>query len=334
MNKKLIAAAVAAGLAAPMAASADMKISGRVAQDLVFSSDAEDTRSLADWGHARLQFDGSQEAGAVTMYARVALDARTRTNSGTSPAFNDPGDVRPSPRYRDVYVGVRGGFGAIQAGRMPGALKNIEKDPYIATFLEARNTSGVGGGNLGSSSFIDDLLQYSNSFGNVNLVLQYNPTTDALGEDNEHIGAALSGDFGAVRAWVGFNNGNDPAANGATASDDVGDVVKVGASTGFGALTVTAQYEMRDSDVGDQVPQPGDRIFLMGDMDLGGGLSANVAFGMNDRDDLDDDANWYRLAVSKSLTKGATVYAGVTQQEVFGAGDDITNFGVGGTLRF
>lgn len=329
MNKKLIAAAVAAGLAAPMAASADMKISGRVAQDLVFSGNGEDTRDLADWGHGRLQFDGSQEAGAVTMYGRVAVDARRATNSGVG---NDPTGVKGNPTYRDVYVGVRGGFGAVQAGRMAGALKNIEKDPYIATFLEARNTNGVGGGAYGSSSFIDDMLQYSNSFGGLNFVAQYNPTTDDLGEDNEDMAIALSGDFGAVRAWAGWNNAG---------SDDIGDVVKVGASTSFGAIKVTAQYEMRDDDlnapqlVDPDAPnrQPGDRIFLMGDMDFGGGLSGNVAFGMRDDEAADDEFNWYRVAVAKSLTKGATVYAGVTSQEAV-TGDDTTNFGVGATLRF
>lgn len=321
MNKKLIAAAVAAGLAAPMAASADMKISGRVAQDLVFSSGVEDTRRLADWGHGRLQFDGSQEAGAVTMYARIATDMRVKKSSGTSEGGQPAGSA---VSYRDVYVGIRGGFGAIQAGRMAGALKNIEKDPYIATFLEARNTSGVAGGAYGSSSFVDDLLQYSNSFGGLDFVAQYNPTTDDAGDDNEDMAVAVSGNFGAVRAWAGMNTAGNK---------DSGEVVKVGASTDVGNIKLTAQYEMRDEDA-PAVPNAGDRIFLMGDMDFGGGLSANLAFGMLDTD-AGNDTNWYRLAVAKSLTKGATVYAGVVNQEEAAAnGDDVTNFGVGATLRF
>lgn len=331
MKKKLIAVAVAAGMATPMVASADLTISGRVSQDLVFSTHDEDTRSLADWGQARLQFDFTQDAGPVTAYGRAAVDHRRSRESGSDAASAPTGTNRAGgPTYREVYAGIRGDFGAIQAGRMAGALKNLEKDPYIATFLEARNTSGVGGGAYGSSSFVDDLLQYSKSFGNVNLVLQYNPTTDATGREVKDRAAVLSGSFGAVRAWVGWNNGGNAAAR---TNDNDADVVKVGASMAFGALDITAQYETRDDDA----DQNGDRIFLMANMDFGGGLSGNFAFGMLDEDDaslVDDETNWYRLAVNKTLTKGADVYAGVTHQESSTAADDVTNFGVGVTVKF
>lgn len=310
----LIAAGVAAILAAPVstAVAADVKFSGRVALDLVFEDEVESTRSLSDNGTARFQIDASQEAGSVTMFGRLALDMRDRVKSD--------GQTRFGPEYRDRYIGIKGGFGSLQAGRMAGALKNAEKDPYITTFLQARSTVAVAGGKYGSNSFIDDLLQYSYDFGAMGITLQYNPTTDSTGNSINDAAIMVTGKLGGVDLWAGWNNAGD--------SDN--DNAKIGARTKLGKFAVTAQYEMRDGWVsGSNARVFGDRVFLMGDLPFDGGYSGNAAFGSN----LDSDDTWYRLAMTKALAKNAKVYTGVTFTSA-DVGEDETLFGFGGELRF
>jgi len=309
-----IAAGVAAVLAMPVTAAvgAEVKFSGRVALDLVLEDDDDNTRSLSDNGTARFQIDASQEAGEVTMFGRLALDMRDRVKSD--------GQTRFGPEYRDRYVGIRGNFGAVQAGRMAGALKNLEKDPYITTFLQARNTVAVAGGSYGSNSFVNDLLQYSNTFGGVNLVVQYNPTTDANGDSVNDAAFLLSGKIGGADVWAGWNNAGD--------SDN--ENAKVGARMKIAKVAFTAQYEMRDGYVdGGPSNVRGDRVFLMGDLPFANGLSGNAAAAAN----LDSDDSWYRLALNKALAKNAKLYTGVTFTNVDN-GDNETLFGVGGELRF
>jgi hypothetical protein len=310
----LIAAGVAAILAAPVssALAADVKFSGRVALDLVFEDEVESTRSLSDNGTARFQIDASQEAGDLVMFGRIALDMRDRVKSD--------GQTRFGPEYRDRYIGIKGGFGSLQAGRMAGALKNAEKDPYITTFLQARNTIAVAGGKYGSNSFVDDLLQYSYDFGAVGMMIQYNPTTDSAGDSVNDAAVMFTGKLGGFDLWAGWNNAGD--------SDN--DNVKVGARTKFGEFAVTAQYEMRDGWVsGSAANLFGDRVFLMGDLPFANGYSGNAAFGSN----LDSDDTWYRLAMTKALAKNAKAYTGVTFTSA-DVGEDETLFGVGAELRF
>lgn len=313
MHKRnvLMAAAIAAAFAMP-ATAAEVKFSGRVALDLVVEDAEETTRSWSDNGTARFQIDASQEAGDLVMFGRIALDMRDRVKSD--------GQTRFGPEYRDRYIGIRGKFGSLQAGRMAGALKNAEKDPYITTFLQARDTIAVGGGKYGSNSFVDDLLQYSYDFGAVDITLQYNPTTDSAGDSVNDAAVLVTGTFGGVDLWAGWNN----------AGDSGNDNAKLGGSTKFGKFALTAQYEMRDGyDDGDAANLFGDRVFLMGDLPFGNGYSTNAAFGSN----LDSDDTWFRLALNKALAKNAKIYTGVTMTD-FDAGEDETLYGVGAELRF
>lgn len=309
-----IAAGIAAVLAMPVSAAmaAEVKFSGRVALDLVIADDDDNTRSLTDNGTARFQIDASQEAGDVVMFGRLALDMRDRVKSD--------GQSRFGPEYRDRFVGIRGALGSVQAGRMAGVLKNVEMDPYITTFLEARNTVAVGGGVYGSQSFVNDLIQYSNTLGGVGITVQYNPTTDDAGNSVNDAAILLTGKVGGADLWAGWNN----------AADSGNENAKVGARMKLAKVAFTAQYEMRDGYVdGGPANVRGDRLFLMGDMPFANGLSGNGAIGAN----FDSDDTWFRLALNKAFAKNAKIYTGVTFTNV-DDGDNLTLFGVGGELRF
>lgn len=327
MNKKIIAIAIASALAAPVA-MADVKVSGRVGahfasisdEGVLNTADADDAKlhgfnaveagdvvgeaatTLGDQGHTRLQFD----ATSGKAFARLAYDARLDK------------DLAP----REAYLGYKFGAGSVQVGRMAGALKNLEKDPYIATFLEVRGTSGAGGGAYGSNSFVDHLVQYSTKISGLAVKVQYDAGDNASVTDNEgHMAVSVMGKAGGVKWWAGMNTADDDEQN-----NDSGNV-KVGASMKFGAVKGTVQFEDTTINASDLT-----RILIMADMGLGQGASVNAALGNLTSDDI-GDSTWVRLAYAKKLNKGTTVYAGYTSSD-FDGDISYSIIGAGMTIKF
>jgi hypothetical protein len=72
---------------------------------------------------------------------------------------------------RELLVGLRGGFGAVSAGRMTTAYATAGKDPFNATFMQARGNGGMigGTGGLGNGSYVNNALGYSGKFEMVSL---------------------------------------------------------------------------------------------------------------------------------------------------------------------
>ena len=316
MNKKLIAIAVASVMAAPVA-MADINISGRVGLHLTSLSDdavLNDVRSTYDKGQTRLQFDGTSGNG----YARIA--------------YNDSSFNRT--KLRETYVGYKMGNGmSVQVGRMAGSVKNIEKDPYIATFLQTRGTAAesVTATNYGSSSFVDNVVQLSMKAGAANVKVQFDPSDNA-GPNAGHLGIAVTGKAGAVNYWAGYNNATADGAGALTTSQSN---IKVGAAMKFGAVKVSLNYTSMDTDAA--VPAAGtatDSILVMADMGFGNGLSGNVSFATRSGDVAADDATWMRLAVNKKLNKGTSMYAGFTTTDNETANTDTSEVGVGMVVKF
>ena len=352
MNKKLIAIAVASVMAAPVA-MADIKISGRVAQDLTITDTdgaADDVRGISDSGHTRLQFDGT----VGNAYARIALDERlgrgdhahdTDTPAITAADLPLAADTLTSDKTstdgktkRDSYVGYKfGGGTSVQVGRMAGAAKNLEKDPYIATFLETRSTvaNSYTGGGYGSSSFIDGLAQLKMKAGAANVTVQFGPAENT-GSNNGHIGVGVSGKAGAINYWASYNNGSADG-NSLAASYPSQSNIKVGGAMKFGKVKVTLNYTSMDKDAA--VAAEGtatDSIFVDANMGLGNGLSVNAGLATRSGDIAADDAQFIRLAVTKKLSKGVKVYGGYTTTDYDDTSKnaDTSEFGVGMLVKF
>lgn len=318
MNKKLIAIAVASVMAAP-AAMADIKISGRVGLHFttldVDAPATEDVRQWSDKGHTRIQFDGT----SGDAYARLA--------------YNDANQLRE--KMRDMYVGYKFGGGmSVQAGRMPGAVKNLEKDPYIATFLQTRGTAAESstGKGYGSSSFVDNVVQLSMKAGPANVKIQYDASENA-GPNDGHIGLSVAGKAGAVNYWAGYNNGTADGAGAATTSPSN---IKVGAAMKFGAVKVTLNYTSMDFDGVVGEGNATDSIFVGANMGFGNGLSGDVSVAVRSGDVAADDATLLRVAVMKKLSKGASVYAGLTTTDFdeASADADTSELGLGMVVKF
>lgn len=321
MNKKLIAIAVASIMAAPVA-MADVKISGRVGLD--YTSTSEDTvnndpRGFSDSGHTRLQFDGTMG----NAYARIALDerlARDQTNADQV--------------FRDNYLGYKFGNGmTLQAGRMAGAAKNIEKDPYIGTFLETRSTVALSrtGNRYGSSSFVDNILELAMKAGAAKIKIQYG-ASEYANDNNGHIGASVAGKAGAVNYWVSYNNGSADGDSTAVSYASQSNI-KVGGAMKFGKVKVSLGYSSQDPDT---VNGSTDSIFLDADMSFGNGLSGNLGYGTRSGDVAAQDAEFIRLAVMKKLNKGTSIYGGytTTDYDTAATANDTDEFGVGMVVKF
>ena len=322
MNKKLIAIAVASVMAAP-AAMADMKISGMVAQELTsldVDGAAADPMTMGDSGFTRLQFDGTMGSA----YARLARDLRGGGEAG-----------------RDQYVGYKFGGGmTVQAGTMPGVSKNIEKDPYIATFLQHRSTvANVATSNIYSSNgFVQDVLQLSMKAGAGNVKIQYGPENNdgaAGGPNDGHIGVSFTGKGAGINYFASYNNGqgdlNSPAGTTPSHSN-----IKLGGNMKFGSVKVGLMYTSQDKDAA--TPALGtatDSIFVDANFDLGNSLSANVGYATRSGDVAADDADFIRAAVMKKLNKGTSVWAGYTTTDYeAGGGADTSELGVGMVVKF
>ena len=117
MNKKIIAIAIAAAMAAPVA-MADVKMSGRVnAQYGIVSVDGATTDPMGrldDSGQGRFQID----AKSGDAYARWAIDTRYGRDNNTAGNYGRTN--------RDSYVGYKFGGVKVQYGRMGNAAKNLE----------------------------------------------------------------------------------------------------------------------------------------------------------------------------------------------------------------
>ena len=60
------------------------------------------------------------------------------------------------------------------------------------------------GGSYGSSSFINNMLQWDNKIGGGSLVVQYDPTDN--GGKKGDIGIGFKGDLGGAKVYAAYNN--------------------------------------------------------------------------------------------------------------------------------
>ena len=159
MKKSLIAAAVAAGMAASMAASADVATYAQVyvGIDSVDNGTTSVVEQDDNTGRGRLGFKTSEElGGGMTAFAKVEYQIDI---NDTIPAG---GVANSNLKQRTGIAGLKAGWGAISAGRMPGAYKmagGVTFDPFVTTALDARKT-GMAHGAYAQNGFISQMVQY------------------------------------------------------------------------------------------------------------------------------------------------------------------------------
>ena len=323
MNKKIIALAIAAAVASP-AAMADLKISGAFYGEILSKNEAAST-GISEGTASTLGFaDGGKNALNFTatsgnVYGKMGLDVGPGAGALPSGAA--------TLKYRDFFIGYKFGDASLQFGTMSGAIKNLEKDAYIATFLQTRGTAAEASTSskpYGSSGYVGNVIQYKGKVGGGTLIAQYNPGSDliaAINDDEGHMGISYAAKSAGVNWYVGYNNG---AGSDADATDETN--MKLGASMKFGTIKANLDYSTADDGASDW-----SSISIGATMDMGNGMSANVNYGMMSTDGGDPTA--LRLAVTKSLAKNAVIYAGYESLDPDG-GDSSDTIGLGMGIKF
>lgn len=209
MNKKIISMAVAAALVAPMAAQADVTVSGRAAVEMTSNA----TLGMADHGMNRIEFTGTEG----DWKAKIAFDMRQLNNATQWGG------------QRDAWISTKVGGGDLVMGRASTVVANLEGDKFIATFLQLRGAA-VDASSFGSGSFNNEVIQYKTKMGGASVGVEYVLSADSAAPytvNNGHYAVGVKGKAGSVGYYFGMNNGAGAASN-----------MKVGASMEMGGMNV------------------------------------------------------------------------------------------------
>ena len=241
MQKKLLAIAVGATLvAAPMFAQADVKIKGKIQVEFVNIDGGDELDGTSTYNSVTRQGDNNG-------MSRWLIDASKDLGNGLKAIGRYAWQMQPSNAFpavdRDQYVGLAGGFGAIVAGRLPTPYKmngGVKWDPFVATFMQARQAGGMSGSKIGHNSFVDDVVAYvMPELGGVNATFAY-----VGDEEDGHNGTYTmggTGKWGPVEVIAAYSSVNTD-----TVLDDIKQA-KVGIRYAGNGLTAAWQYEDVDT---------------------------------------------------------------------------------------
>ena len=297
MNKNLLAIAVAAAMVAGSAAvMADATVYGKIHVS-VDSMDngksggtAVDNSIYVSSNSSRLGIKGSEDLGdglsAIYQYEMTTeySDESLRGN-------------------RNAYLGLKGGFGTVMAGRIDSPFKTVgrKNDLFGDTIADTRNLTNDGG----QDARVPNVLVYANTFGAVDLAVAYMP------EDGVVDGGATSISLGFSQGPLKLAAATQTISKGSVGGANDSSATRITAGYDVGAATITALYQ-QDSDMGGVSGADGDTM----------GLGAKFKSGMNTfklayttrSNDVasgapKDDGTLLALGVDHKLGKMTSVYA-------------------------
>jgi predicted porin len=254
MNKKLIAAAVAAGLAVPAAAQAGVTPYAQVQFEIAnIDNGTTSAISVTDQQRGRVGLKGSEDLGdGLKAFAKVEVDIEGGNRDGefgSTSRTDSNGDtytVRNAFRIREVNAGLKGSFGEVSIGTVKSAYKytgGVKYDPFVTTTLEARGNGGMTGGIWGHNGFLSDAITYKNKFDNLTFWVTYSP--DERDEDGD--GQSDDGEMSASLKYSGKGFEVFVATVDNNRSLSSYDSTKFGGQWKGGAHKVSAQIESTSS---------------------------------------------------------------------------------------
>ena len=298
MNKKILSLVVAAAIAAPMVAQAELKVSGRFYGEMA-SVDGDITApSGGDSGHSRLQFDGGDADASVRM--AFNMDAWYTNADGANNGL-----------LREFMGSVKLGGGNLYMGRVANAANSGWNDAFTGTFMEARDK-----GIMKVGSFKDHRIGFKTKAGDLSIDASFGPGTGASNDGTYSIGVA--GKMGGINVALGADN------------DDTG-----GAGTGSTSTRVAVSGDAGGFKWGVEAANA-DQEALGGasatTMDTGlfaqiGGKAADMTWNVGYGSVTDLKTTFIRAGLIKNMGSKAKVYAGVTSYDD-GTGA-ISSFGAG-----
>jgi predicted porin len=335
MNKKLLAIAIGTAMvaAATAATAGDEPTFYAKIHVSVDSMDNGGTGDAADGIFVSSNSSRLGVKGAVDLDGglKAVYKYEMSTDYSTSAAVNG---------NRNAYLGLKGGFGQIIAGRhdMPFKTVGRKSDLFGDTIGDNRAVTRLGGNNIDFGGGIksgddwadrrDNVIMYSNTFGAVDFSLAYAP--EETGKDNTDLGIGLGfkqGPLDLMFAYETHGKGNLDAIGTDTNNTS-------GTLDDSEGMMLAAKYKMGDASVLAGVGQISSLDGIDGaDADIMT-LGASMKSGMNTfkiqytNTDLDGDASTITaLGMDHKLGEKTTayvVYAAVSN-------DDFINMGFKGT---
>ena len=333
MNKKIIALAVAAVFAAPMAANAAPTVGGYLQAEIADwdkSGSANDVQALEDNKRGRLWITGSEDLSnglkANYRYEWQVDTADGETKDSTSTVVGNDTNAR------ETRVGLSGSFGEFQMGRLKTPYKyvaGVDYDPFTTTVLESRGNGGAlrndGGmtAAYGQNSFLSNSLAYKTKFGGTKFWALYQFSESSVNDDNIVLGLniPIAKGMGIDVAYITENK--DLASEGGTRA-------KVGFKMKTGAHKVFVKYETQSSDAANS-----DFTSMFAGYHLSMGKNIlSVQYGANDGDAANADVTYTMLAFTHKLSKKTKVWAGIRSTDADNNANDVDVISAGMRVKF
>lgn len=349
MKKNLITLAVAGALVAPTLASAEGEVSvyGRVQVEVANvdpqASGSSSYVTAEDKSQGRVGVLATEDlGGGLKGIARLEYkidtadgdagdacnqpDLETVVDDGGTP--DDPADdtVRSAEvscdnsrsglalTKRELMVGLKGGFGQAELGRLKSAYKyagGVKYDPLVATLLEARGNGGMSGGEWGHNGFNSNMIGYqSPKWGPVSIRATFGPE-----EDDSSYTASIKGSWKIGEFFLAVaDQGDRQKGEGKELSRfKAGGQVRLGG----GSHKISAQYEV-ESDEGDDKPF----YFFAGYDGKFGNNHFIVQAGLNDPDvtvtgdQKTKETTYVALAAVHKFSKLTRIFGGYRMKDV------------------
>ncbi len=277
MNKKLIAVAVAAAFAAPMAASADATIYGDIHTSVQFTDaeldgDTVQDNATVEGNDGALGIKGSEDLGNG-LKAIYKIEANLNPDDGSLPDTLD-----------EVWVGLAGSWGAVAIGRddhpYKDALNATGYNPFGDKIVDMDSVSdGLGGVGFRQETTSNAVKYISPNFSGFSFTgaIVAPEGTDATGDDLNSgfdvysLGANYAG--GGLKVGIAYE---DIDAFQSSAPNDGPSSWVIAGSYTFGGLTVGAAYEDTDD-----AAQFANLAYVAEEVETWG-VSVNYVFGNNE----------------------------------------------------
>jgi predicted porin len=314
MNKKLLAASIAVAMTAPMVASADITMYGRLNTALIMTD--------SDDGY----YDGWDVENNAS---RFGVKGTEDLGNGMKAVFQYEWSVDSSDEGtlggRLAYVGLTGGFGTVAIGR--------QWTPYYGSVdkTDIMQMPSANDHYMGTTRVGDALAYVSPSMGGFSAKLAL-----VIGEENND---PMWDETDGVDVWnlsLDYNNG--PLSVGLSyLSDehDDQDLWGIGGKYNFGDFALFAQYEQAGDVIVDEYYGEDGWVVVRDDFDAWG-IGAEVYLGNNTiravYGQMDSHDNW-ALGFEHNFSKMTRVYAEYQDTEIGGhsnAADEVgKRFGIG-----
>lgn len=325
--KKLLTIAIAAAVAAPMVASAETTLYGRV--DTALINTDSDTVSGDVWdvttNSSRIGLKGDEDLGnglkAIFQYEFAANTSEGGSYTGGAASLNN----------RLGYVGLTGGFGTVAIGR--------QWTPYYGSVDKTDimnlnpSTGGIGGTSVdaGSNSYYLGLARTGNALAYVSPDFNgFSAKVAMIMNDSRTTAAADPSDgLDAYNISLDYNNG--PLSVGFSYLDfdnaiAAGDRWGLAGKYNFGNFAIIAQYEDLD-DAPNTTNTGGDSYGLAGQAFFGNN-TVYAVYGEKDLDASATDLATWGIGVQHNFSKATRIYADYIQEEK-SASVDASTFGIG-----